>query len=407
MVAEPQPIAPNDPVAEVAVLGSMCASVTTAEEVMALVRPEDFYLPAHRRLFVALLSLRLDGETPTFVTVRDYLRAHPDMTVVTDDLIEAALTDTTVIGNRRTAQIVTDCAARRAVMAAADDALRFARDPAVPLSTAEEAAQRAAEAAVVGTGTEAPGPGIDTWLAEKDPEPDWLVPGFIEREDRVALTGWLEKGGKTTLLRVLAVQAAAGYLWFSPSRDIRPLRVLFVDCENPEGISRRWWARLRALVNLDDENRLVVKLRPDGIDLAGQTGDRRWLLGLCEANRPDVLFIGPMYKLHAGDPFDEREMKSLAQFLDLVRTRFRCALLMEAHTPNEPQQGKPRALRPYGASIWRRWFDFGLGLRGTDNSRTFELVQWAARDERDWPDLIERDERPSEWSWKSDYGGML
>jgi ATPase subunit of ABC transporter with duplicated ATPase domains len=50
---------------------------------------------------------------------------------------------------------------------------------------------------------------LDAFLAEPDPEYDWLIPGLLERGDRVIVTGQ-EGKGKSTLLRQIGVQVAAG-----------------------------------------------------------------------------------------------------------------------------------------------------------------------------------------------------
>jgi replicative DNA helicase len=71
-----------------------------------------------------------------------------------------------------------------------------------------------------------------------------------------------------------------------------------------------------------------------------------------------------------------------------MRSRFGCAVIMEAHTPHGDGK-RARPVRPFGASLWRRWPDFGLGLRPSANGRgaerVAEVVQWKARDVRPWP----------------------
>ncbi len=55
-----------------------------------------------------------------------------------------------------------------------------------------------------------------------------------------------------------------------------------------------------------------------------------------------------------------------------------------------------------GSSVWLRWIDFGLGIQKDGNA--YELVQWASRDERDWPTVLRQASRPSEWPWAD--GGL-
>ena len=64
--------------------------------------------------------------------------------------------------------------------------------------------------------------------------------------------------------------------------------------------------------------------------------------------------------------------------------------MMEAHQPYAA--GGRRAERPYGASLWSRWPEFGLHL-----AESGELRHWrGARDEREWPGALVRG---GEWPW--------
>ena len=215
---------------------------------------------------------------------------------------------------------------------------------------------------------------IDAFLDTADDEYDWLVDGLLERLDRLILTGQ-EGKGKSTLLRQIAMQLAAGIHPFTLER-ITPVRVFLLDLENPRKLVRR---KLRAL-------RIAV-----GETIPNQPDDVRWLRSAVDAIRPDLLITGPLYKLAGGDPTEERTARTVTGHLDRLRVDFGLTLILEAHSPYGGNGGK-RPERPYGASLWSRWPEFGLYL-----SPEGQLRHWRGpRDERAWPAALQRG---GAWPW--------
>ncbi len=235
---------------------------------------------------------------------------------------------------------------------------------------------------------------------------DWIIPGLLERSDRLILTGF-EGLGKSMLLRQMAVMIAAGLHPFHWNRyaDCRPHKVLFIDCENSVRQSRRKFAPL-ASQSIHYQRRVpdgLLRLihKPEGIDL---TTDEwaRWLLERVTAHKPDVLFIGPYYRLHNANMNDELPARKVATVLDHVRTAVDCALVTEAHA-GHGEQGIKRSVRPAGSSLLLRWPEFGMGIRpATDdpNLRVVELTPWrGGRDDREWPRYLTHG-GPNDWPWK-------
>jgi hypothetical protein len=106
------------------------------------------------------------------------------------------------------------------------------------------------------------------------------------------------------------------------------------------------------------------------------------------------VLLGPTYKLASGDPTREEVAKAVADALDALRAEHQCALVIEAHTPYTNNSGR-REIRPYGASLWSRWPEFGIFL-----DRNGRLEHWRGpRDEREWPSRLRRAEP---WPWALD-----
>jgi hypothetical protein len=251
----------------------------------------------------------------------------------------------------------------------------------------------------------------DLWefIAVDDETREWVVPGLLERGDRLIWTGF-EGLGKSMFIRQLAVAVAAGLDPFLLA-EFEPQRVLLIDCENSARQSRRKFRPLAA-ASVSAHRRvpdggLRLIHRPEGIDLT-RADDRAWLLERVTAHQPDLLMIGPFYRLHAANINEEQAARTTVAALDMARNAVDCALVVEAHA-GHGEHGKNRSVRPLGSSLLLRWPEFGYGIApdgepDSDGKTRRVLVKpWRGdRDERTWPQRLAWGD-PWPWVVPNDY----
>lgn len=231
---------------------------------------------------------------------------------------------------------------------------------------------------------------LDKLLAEPDEEYDWAVPNLLEHQDRVIITG-PEGHGKSTLLRQWAVQFSCGIHPFDDDVSFDPLRVLYIDLENSKRQFKRKMRELRTLAGSRYHDSLQWVGRPEGINF--NEGEGEVIQVECDTFQPDALFIGPIYKMMAGDPNDESTAIIVASHLDKIRTKHNCLIVMESHS-SKASHGNKRPREPYGASMWMRWPEFGLYINDTG-----EFSHWRGdREERPWPSAMNR---LGKWPWEA------
>lgn len=225
---------------------------------------------------------------------------------------------------------------------------------------------------------------------------DWLIPGMLERNERVMIVA-AEGVGKTMLARQVAILSGAGVHPFTLGR-MKPVKTLFVDLENPERIIRRTSRKILSSVrrayesNADPEAHLWVK--PDGINIL-KPSDRALLEAQIEQIQPDLLVLGPLYKafIDPGNRTAEATAIEVALILDEIRTTHGCALWLEHHAPLGTSLSA-RDLRPMGSAVWMRWPEFGYALAPDPTAvgePVYEVKQWRGpRDLRQWPVRMKR-----------------
>lgn len=234
---------------------------------------------------------------------------------------------------------------------------------------------------------------VEELMLEVDDEPDWLIPGFLERRDRFMLTG--EEGlGKSHLLRQIVILASAGLDPFRPWKQIEPVKGMVIDFENSRRqVRRRLWATYNFALNKGRGAcglATILCLPRSDITLDKTLARIHRELDACQ---PDLLVIGPLYRMSPKALQTDDEATPVLAALDTIRDRG-TALLIEAHAGHTTGAGGVRNLRPRGSSAFLGWPEFGYGMKRTGQTSA-GLVPWRGdRDLRDFPTrLVECDGR--------------
>lgn len=385
-----------DPDLEVALLCSCLLSERALEDASRIVSHIDFVArPSHSDLFRAMVECAQVGERDPLDIVK---RANSQM--VTVELIQEIMlspTPSTSMASRYATQLASVAARYRMAMLLGD-CHKILDEVEEPEAARDQIIETLRDVRLPATERE---PALSAFdLIQMPIDYDWLIPGWLERRDRILLTGG-EGAGKSFLALQLAVQMAAGiHPW--TYEDVPPIKVLVVDLENQERqISRRLRQLYAPVRTVLQDHHLNFRFRTDGIDIT-HASDQRWLIDELDAARPDLLVIGPLYKMTAGvqskgDVGGEDYTRQIIRFLDRIRERNDLALLIETHTPHGDSY--QRSLRPFGSSVWMRWPEFGVGIRLSDDApNVYDFVHWRpGRDQRLWPDKLQRS--TGSWPW--------
>jgi len=236
----------------------------------------------------------------------------------------------------------------------------------------------------------------DDFLKETEEDNyDWLIPGLLERNERVIVVA-AEGVGKTMLARQVAICSACGINPFT-YQQMRPIKTLTVDLENPERIIRRTSRSImaQAMHRASIQKPLIhLYTKPSGLDLL-KAGDRALLEAQIEISKPELLVMGPLYKsfVDPGNRTSEAVAVEVAKYLDYLRSVYNVALWLEHHAPLGTSMTS-RDLRPFGSAVWSRWPEFGISITPDLTASApyvYELKHFrGARDERNWPVKITR-----------------
>lgn len=388
---------------ELAVVGAALLDPNSIRFALNHVEPADFHNLTLSHLYTLLIGMRSAGYPIDAVTVFDRLREEGDPILRRVDGVDLSnLREATPTASNVEwyAKRVAAAAARRRYVRYG---LRIAQLAEGDMPIDELATIVRDEYTAVTTNS-----GGDKWtrrtladvLAEEDTPEDWVIPGLLERGDRLMLTGG-EGAGKTTLMRQIVIATAAGInpITFDP---IDPIQSVVIDVENSE---RQWRRQTRGLA-LKARHRSHLAIDPleniglycrGRIDITSQHTLAHIHAALDE-HEPGIVVIGPIYKLIPGSMNDEDQAARVITALDSIRDRG-IAMVIEAHAGHSKINGGDRDLRPRGSSQQLGWPEFGFGLQMDAHDPTLtHVIRWRGDrdDTRTWPDELRRG---GDWPW--------
>lgn len=318
-------------VAEQSTLGGMLLSSRAVADCLGIVRAGDFALPKHEVIFETIQRLAGAGAPVDVISVTDEL-------IKQNQLAQAGGADyvhslTSVVPTAANAGyyagIVREAATRRGLALIGQQLQQFAPQPGVALAQAMGALEELRDATAAGDA------GRVKWMREvmdvpeMDDVPDWVIPDVLERKDRLMLSAG-EGVGKSTLIRQMAILSAAGIhpFKFAP---IKPIRVLVVDAENSERQWRRASRRLVEEATMRGRDPLgSIALHCVGVMDITKAADLGRVHSWIDQAKPDLLVIGPLYRVVSGSLDKEEDAKPTLRALDSLRERG-VSMLIEVH----------------------------------------------------------------------------
>lgn len=389
--------------AERDVIGSAFLNPDLIRALSEEVQPEDFYVPLHEHVWRAIVR-RWTAQEP----VSEVLVAQEVSQGQSAEWARSRGVDAVALYDMRAAVGVVSAsapyharmvheAARRRALDQFAVRLRQAAGSSMPLSDLMSLARNEFDSLKRQASVDMPSISLGELLDGTD-DYDWLIPGLMEREDRLMLTG-SEGGGKTTFFRQVTILSAAG---INPMtfEEIDPVRIQVIDCENTE---RQWRRKVRPIAFKARSEGAVDPLETMHLSFPGRIdiSSEKWLGAvhrLIDQNKPDMLAIGPLYKMARSAMNTDDDVAPVLAALDSIRERG-IALLIEAHAGHSLSgEGGQRNLRPRGSSALLGWPEMGFGLRlDKEDPNTTIIERWRGdRDERTWPEQITRG---GDWPW--------
>lgn len=378
----------SDRGAELALLAACMISKTARDEARRHITARDFDEPAHEAIFDAMVRLDRHGKSVDAATLNAMLAGQPAQPVLVDLITTVGIPDHVA----DYAAIVRGWSTKRQIELACRSVLGQVMSPEInAVGFAASVANRFSAIRDSGsTEDDFTGITLAELLAEEDDEPEWLIPGLLEKRDRLMLTG--EEGlGKSHWLRQFAIHAAAGLHPLDSVMKIPAIRTMVIDCENTWSQVRRkarpaaeWAQRFGE----DPSERLMVDCT-SRMDIT-RDKDLARIHQLLDVWCPELVVIGPLYRLVPRALQTDDDTAPVLAALDTIRDRG-CAVLIEAHAGHAIGKGGTRDLRPRGSSSLLGWPEFGLGLKSIGTEGYCDVVPWrGAREERNWPQRLKR-----------------
>lgn len=382
---------PHNSDAEKAILGGILTYHEAVADAAADLSPGDFYSTAHGAVWGAFLNLHKNGVKK--IDVVTLLEASNNVLTV-DQLLDYQINS--AVFSRKQVELVIKHAAAREMIAESNNIVRDLIDGADPYESAVEMERFVSRLGTASTAVEQEALTILELSDNAEAIAPVVIPGLCNRDYRTVVVAE-EGAGKSLLLRVIAQSTAQGVHPFS-HRNIEPKRTLVVDLENPAQAILDTSMDFEMLMmerSLDyDPERFRIWRKPGGINIR-RLADRAALQREIAYHRPELVCIGPIYKMYArtsGESYEDSADDAM-RVLDELRTKYEFALYMEHHAA-KGKSGEGRDLAPMGSQRWMAWPEIGISLyKDKVDPTSFDVKRF--RGDRlsgvRWPDRIVRD----------------
>jgi hypothetical protein len=382
---------PHDPNAEECLIGVMFLSYETALQAIDLTQADAFYSSRHSRTFSAIRNLIMNGIVPDPITVASEL-GDP---ALSNDFITLMANSPGRSNIDGWVKIInTHYASRRLLMqlSASSNAVMSGVNPYETATTVEKFISSLGSA----HNAEPEALTIDELSEQAEDLAPVVIPGMMNQDYRTIIVAE-EGAGKSLLLRTIAMSASQGIHPFS-HRNIKPIRALVIDLENPAQAILQTAVPFMNFVQSRSEDydpeRFKVFRRPGGIEIR-RLSDKAEIQREIASHKPDLVCIGPIYKMYrrgANESYEDSADEAMA-VLDDLRTKYGFALIMEHHAA-KGKAGERRDLSPMGSQRWMAWPEVGISLYKDQDDPTMMHVKRYRGDRLtgvDWPDRIVRD----------------
>jgi len=212
-------------------------------------------------------------------------------------------------------------------------------------------------------------------LASHGPQTQWLVEQ-LWTEQAVGILGGEPKCGKSFLALDVAVSVASGAACLRRFPVRRSGPVLLFPAEDSLAVVRQRLEGIAAAAQVGFASLPVQVITAPSLRLDTAT-DRERLSHTVQQQRPLLLILDPLIRLHRVDENDATQIAALLSYLRELQRKFQLAVLLVHHARKDSQSSRPgQALR--GSSELHGWGDSNLYLRRQGSQLTLSTEHRAA-----------------------------
>ena len=212
-------------------------------------------------------------------------------------------------------------------------------------------------------------------LESNGPQIRWLVQD-LWTDQAVGILGGEPKCCKSFLALDLAVSVASGAACLRQFPVQRSGPVLLFPAEDSLAVVRQRLEGIAAAAQVPFASLLVQVITAPSLRLDTES-DRQRLAQTVQQQRPVLLILDPLIRLHRVDENDATQIAALLSYLRELQRKFQLAVLVVHHARKNSQASRPgQALR--GSSELHGWGDSNLYMRRRGSQLTLSTEHRAA-----------------------------